>query len=335
MRRLKGTTLLAGAAGIGLSAWLLKSYGLQRIGDLIGHAGWRGLFAVVAFHGVQMLCSALGWRAIAGSPPPQETLRTYFLLRWIREGINNLLPLAQVGGEVVAWQLLSRRGAKLSNAIGGTVADLTLEMVTQILFTLLGVILLLMSVADRGIATGVIAGLLIVSSLMAGAFVALRLGLGAAIEKALLRIGQWMGWAGIAHVEGLNDALMSCYQDRSRVVRSALWHLGSWLLGGMEVCLALHFLGADVSIGTGLVIESLGQAAKALGFAVPGALGIQEGGYIMVCGAFGLSAELAIALSLLKRLREVVLGIPSLIAWQHCEVRSSNPPQDSVSRSMP
>lgn len=325
---------MAGAAGIGLSVWMLKSLGFRRIGDLIGHAGWAGILALVAFHGVQMLCSALGWRAIAGSSPPRETLGTYVVLRWIREGVNNLLPLAQVGGEVAAWRLLCQRGAKLPNAIAGTVADLTLEMLTQIVFTLLGVILLLVSVADSGIATGVIAGLLVLSTVMAGLFAALQLGLTEAIEKGLLRIGRWIGWAGVAHLEGLNLALLGCYRHSGRVAGAALWHMCSWLLGGVEVCLALHLLGKDVSIGTGLVIESLGQAAKALGFAVPGALGVQEGGYIIVCGAFGLSAELAIALSLLKRLREVVLGIPALIAWQHCEARLRSPPH-SISRGIP
>ncbi len=65
-----------------------------------------------------------------------------------------------------------------------------------------------------------------------------------------------------------------------------------------------------------MVIESLGQALKAAGFAVPGALGVQEGGYIVICQAFNLSPEVAIALSLVKRLREVVLGVPGLITWR-------------------
>jgi putative membrane protein len=234
-----------------------------------------------------------------------------------------------------AWRLLRQRGAKLPAAIAGTVADLALEMVTQILFTLAGVMLLLMSVGDSGIAATVIAGLLVVSVLMAALFAAVRLSLAEFIEKGMMRVGRWMGWAGAAHVEGLNQALMDCYREPGRVARSALWHMLSWLLGGVEVCLALHFLGQDVGIETGLVIESLGQAAKALGFAVPGALGVQEGGYVIVCEAFGLSAELAIALSLMKRLREAVLGIPALIAWQHCETKLRAAPNDSVTGIIP
>ena len=52
---------------------------------------------------------------------------------------------------------------------------------------------------------------------------------------------------------------------------------------------------------------------------MPGALGVQEGGFIVICRAFGLAPEVAIALSLVKRLREVVLGVPALIAWQRLE----------------
>jgi len=221
------------------------------------------------------------------------------------------------------------------NAIAGTLADLTLEMVTQILFTLTGVILLLVSVGDSGIATGVFTGVLVASAVMAGLFAAMRWGLAATVENALLRFGRWVGWAGAAQVEGLNLALLGCYRHPGRVAQSGLWHMLSWLLGGVEVCLALHLLGSDVGIGTGLVVESLGQAAKAMGFAVPGAIGVQEGGYVIVCGAFGLTADLAIALSLLKRLREVVLGIPALIVWQHCESRVRASPQDSITGIMP
>ena len=100
----------------------------------------------------------------------------------------------------------------------------------------------------------------------------------------------------------------------------------SWLLGGVEVCLALHFLGHDVGIVPGLIIESLGQALKAVGFAVPGALGVQEGGYIVICRIFGLSPEVAIALSLMKRLREVGLGVPGLLAWHRAEARPAADP---------
>jgi uncharacterized membrane protein YbhN (UPF0104 family) len=77
----------------------------------------------------------------------------------------------------------------------------------------------------------------------------------------------------------------------------------------------------SVDFHDGLIIESLGQAARAVGFAIPASLGVQEGGYILVCGLLGISPQAAIELSLLKRIREVALGVPALIVWQIVETR--------------
>jgi putative membrane protein len=196
-----------------------------------------------------------------------------------------------------------------------------MEMVTQILFTLLGLLLLLYSVGDGGITRYVVSGLAIAALVAASFFGSQWLGLASGIEKGLIRIGGSFGWSATANVTGLHDALIGCYRSPSRVAWAALWQMVSWLLGGVEVCLALHFLGHNVGIVPGLIIESLGQALKAVGFAVPGALGVQEGGYIVVCQVFGLSPEMAIALSLMKRLREVGLGVPGLLAWHRAEAR--------------
>ena len=313
---MKLSVLIAGLIGLGLAVWLLASYGLGRILDLLGQAGWIGIAAVVAFHLVQVVFSAAAWRAVAGPMPQRPTLNGYCVLRWIREAVNNLLPVAQIGGEFVAARLLQRRAVPLAPAIAGTVADLTMEMVTQILFTLLGLGLLLHSVGGGGLASTVISFVLVAVLVAAGFIGAQWFGLALVFEKALMRIGRTLGWAGTAQVEGLHQALLTCYRRPGRLLLAMAWHSISWLLGGVEVCLAVHFLGHDTSLSNGMVIESLGQALKAAGFAVPGALGVQEGGYIVICQAFSLSPELAIALSLMKRLREVTLGIPALVTWR-------------------
>ena len=327
---MKFGAILGSLVGLGLAAWLLESYGIGRILGLLGHAGWFGIIAVIAFHLIQVLFSALGWQVIAGPTEPRASLRTYFLMRWIREGVNNLLPVAQIGGEFVTARLLQRAGMKLVEAIAGTVADLSMEMVTQIAFTLMGLCLLLETVGDGGIASYVISGLGI-AALIAVCFLGAQwLGLGAVIERGLMRLGQSMGWTKTANVEGLHKALIACYRSPGRIVLAVIWQMVSWLLGGVEVCLALHFLGHAVGIVPGLIIESLGQALKAAGFAVPGALGIQEGGYVVICHLFGLSPEMAIALSLMKRVREVVLGLPALLAWQRLEARAPATPAHSL-----
>jgi len=321
------------AIGVGLAAWLLTSYGFARILAVVLQVGWAGMLAVVLFHLPQILCSALGWQAISGTRTRtaltgdlQLHTRTYFSLRWIREAINNLLPLAQIGGELVAARLLQRRGAPLAGAIAGTVADLLLEMATQVMFTVLGVFLLVRLVGHSEVAVLVTRGLLLATLGLVGAFAALWLGAARLLEKAVLGMGRSLGWPATEGIGGLHEALMSCFNSPARVALGGFWHLASWLLGGIEVCLILRFCGADVGLTAGLIIESLGQAAKTVGFAVPGAVGVQEGGYVLIGRALGISPEIALALSLVKRLREVVLGLPALALWHRTAARSAAVP---------
>lgn len=312
---------LFGAIAVGvLLAWMLATDGAWRILDLVGHAGWLGVAAVAAIHLVQLLLSGAGWRAVTGSTTVKVGLALWVTIRWIREAVNNLLPVAQVGGEFVGARLLHKRGVRLATALAGAVADLTVELVTQIAFTLLGVGLLLFTAGDSSVAR-LMTGVLAISILAAAGFiVAQRAGLAHLVEIGMIRIGRMMGWTFGGDL-GVHAALIAIYDRRLRLLSAAGYHFSSWLIGGIEVCVALHLLGHDVDLPTGMVIESLGQAIKSFGFAVPGALGVQEGGYIVVCGLYGLSPEIAIALSLVKRLREIVLGVPALAAWQWFEAR--------------
>ena len=316
----KWVAALGTLAGLALAAWLLRSYGVGEVLHLLQQAGW-GIALVVAFHAVQVLFSALAWRAAAGPAPPQPALGEWVVLRWIREGVNNLLPVAQIGGEVVAVRLLRRQGMPLTAAVAGTVGDLTMEMLTQILFTLLGLGLLALLVGDAGVGGYVLGGAGLAVLGAAGFIAAQWFGLAGLIERGVMRLSARFGWAPLGEVGGLDDALRALYRTPSRMAWACTHHSVSWLLGGVEVCLALHVLGTDISLGEGLVIEALGQALKAAGFAVPGAIGVAEGGYVVVCHLFGLAPELALALGLLKRLREVVLGVPALAAWHLREAR--------------
>jgi hypothetical protein len=53
----------------------------------------------------------------------------------------------------------------------------------------------------------------------------------------------------------------------------------------------------------------------------PAGLGIQEEGLMLLSGTAGLNPSVALALSLVKRIRDMLLGIPGLVAWQAFEGR--------------
>ena len=164
-----------------------------------------------------------------------------------------------------------------------------------------------------------------------------RFGLFALFEHGLLRLAEQQNWKGLHDVAGLHRDIVTLYKLPRRLCRGVTFHFLSWLLGGAEVMVAFHVIGVPVGLRESLIVESLGQAFRNLGFAVPGALGIQEGGFVLVCALLGIEQQAAIELSLLKRVREVVLGVPGLLAWQWIEgcvlaTRTEAIPPDRISR---
>ena len=311
--------VLAAVLGLAISVGLVGIYGFADIGLAIAGAGW-GLVAVVAFHFVQMVFSAQAWRTVlpASSAPP---LPLMIVLRWIREAVNALLPVAQIGGEFVGARLLTLRGVPLSAAGASVTVDLSLEMISQIIFTLFGIGLLTVRPHNAQIIQWLLSATVAAAAVAIAFVLTQRFGLFRLIERGLIRFAHLTGWSVWGQVQGLHEAIVAIYREPRRLGLACGHHLISWLLGGIEVVLALHFLGVDVDLREGLTIESLGQAFRAVGFAIPGSLGVQEGGYILVCGLLGLGPQAAIELSLVKRIREVVLGVPGLIGWQIIEGR--------------
>lgn len=317
---MKWGAALGALAGLALAAWLLASYGVRAVADLLAHAGW-GIVAVILFHWTQILFSALAWRAVVQPLQPQPSLGEFVILRWIREGVNALLPVAHLGGGIVAARLLRRRGFRLTATVAGSVADITMEVVTQILFTLIGLCLLVLLVGESGVSAYVLGGcalaLLGAAALLAGQW----FGMARLLEGAMMRLSRRFGWTSPGELAGLDASVRALYRAPGPLALACFDHSVSWLLGGAEVCLALHLLGQNVGFAEGMAIESLGQALRSAGFAVPGAIGVAEGGFVLICHLFGVAPELALALSLIKRLREVALGVPALAAWHVLERR--------------
>src|SRR4029077_19262870 len=122
------------------------------------------------------------------------------------------------------------------------------------------------------------------------------------------------GWADktASGAAALHAALTDIYRRRARVFSSFVLHLACWIASTLEAWVALRFAGASLGFTTVLVIESLLYAARSVAFAVPNAVGIQEGAYIVLGASFGLTPEMALALSLLKRARDLIIGLPTL-----------------------
>jgi len=308
------------AVGLTVAVVLVWLTGAAEIWAALTGAGW-GILAVIVLHFPQFLFSSLGWRVLVpGRPVPP--LSFFIRLRWIREAINALLPVAQIGGELITARLLAMRGVPLNRSGAAIVVDLTTQMASQVVFTVFGLVLLFLGAHDGAMTPWIIAGAGVGFVLVVLFVGAQRFGMFKVLERSLIRLADKFGWSSLGEVSGLHDSIVSLYGDHARRVwTSGGHHLVSWLLGCLEVWVTLWALGLDAGLREAVIIESLAQAVRMAGLLVPGALGIQEGAFIVICGLLGIPPHSAVALALIRRIREIALGVPGLMAWQIMEGR--------------
>ena len=223
--------------------------------------------------------------------------------------------MAQVGGEIVGSRLLAREGIALSRAGASVIVDVTIELLTQVIFLLAG--LCTLSLLSQGAASGrwlgaiLAAGAAILAFLLAQRFGLLR------VLEALLRgiAARWPAMAG-ASLDGLHASALDFYRRPLPLLRCTGLHLVAWMLGSLETWAVLNVIGIPATPLQAFTIESLGMAARSAGFAIPAALGAQEGGFVLAAAAVGLPVAPALALSLVKRMREVLVGLVGLALWR-------------------
>jgi len=294
-----------------LSAWqTVVTAGVETL-----HVLWL-LPALVALHLTQLLLSAQAWRVLLPVPPAGWFL--FHRLRLVREGIDSLLPVAQVGGEVVGAQLLARAGLQLGLSAASVVVDVTLEFLSQIMFLVAG-LALWSSLAPAASGVPAWGPWLVIGALAAisaGAMMAAQIfGLLRLVEAITKRIAARLPALATLSLDGLHISAIDLYRRRGPLIVSCALHLLAWMLGTIESWAVLHALGFDVAWSTALVVESLGMAGRSAGFAIPGALVVQETGFVLAAAAMGLPESAGLALSLIKRLREVSTGFIGLALW--------------------
>ena len=304
---------LGGGAVIALAAWA----GWAAIGAELFVAGWVVAPASLIML-VQLYFSAVAWRMSVGAARPR--VGRYFRIRWIREAVNGMLPVAQLGGNLVAIRLLTQRGVAGPLAGAGTTLDVTIEVVTQFVFTALGFAALASTPIGAG--QGWVRWSLTIMAIAAAAFVvAQRAGLLRIVEALIRPLRFIFPGITIESVRGLHEELMRLHRDWRALLGAGALHLSAWLLGVAETWLALAAMGQANGLAEATAIESLGMAARTVGFAIPGALGVQEAGFVLACGLFGIPVDKALALSMVKRARELLVCTIGLVMWQWSEGR--------------
>ncbi|MEP6884979.1 MAG: lysylphosphatidylglycerol synthase domain-containing protein [Gammaproteobacteria bacterium] len=304
------------SAGVLLFIGVLASHGLTAVMATLSLAGW-GLLLVALFHLLPLGLDAVAIRVLFESGAEHGDILDAVLARWAGESANSLMPAGQIGGPVLMARQLAQRGLALPQAAAAITVSTTLQTFAQIAFALLGVALL-SAQATHDSPHALRTSALIASGLLAlqvgGFYWMQRRGLFGKLMRAATRFAgkrDWSRW--MSQAEAIDVAVRATYGRAAPLAASFLLSWVGWLVGTGEVYLILRFIDQPAGWVNSLLLESLGQAIRGAAFAIPGALGVQEGGYLLLAPLVGLPPDAALALSLAKRARELMLGLPGLL----------------------
>ncbi|SAL25668.1 membrane protein [Caballeronia terrestris] len=309
-----GTILLS--IGVVLFIALIGWQGFGSVASTLATAGW-GLLAVAAFHLLPVVLDA-GAISVLFSPRDRDvSLRDALLARWMGESVNSLMPAGQIGGPMMMVRYLAQRGMRARDAAAVITVSTTMQTLAQLIFALAGVALL-GGGSGTGVRNAVLVVIALIGAMTLGFYLAQRRGLfGRAMRFAssvAARFSAKRDWSSlVTRAEAVDAAVHEMYRERGKVAASFLLSLVGWFVGTGEVWLVLRLLGHPVDWTDALILESLGQAIRGAAFAIPGSLGVQEGGYLLLARLVGLPPEVALALSLAKRARELLLGLPGIV----------------------
>jgi putative membrane protein len=317
---MKRWLILAAGLGFALAIAIIAYQGFGAVAEAFAAVGF-GLAVVVMLRAVELSGAGTGWWIVfpAAARCP---LYACVWVRFIREAINALLPVAQVGGEIAGVRVMTFFGIAGELAGATVLVDILMQAATLLLFVFVGIGVLATVVADRALIGSLVAGAAILGLGLAGFFTAQRFGGAKLFDRSLMALATKLGWSSLANRASLHDNLVRIYADLPRLLAAMLVHISVWFVGALEVLVALRLMGFPISYGEAVAIESVGQAVRAAGFLIPGALGVQEAGFVAVCGLYGIPAAEALALSLVKRVPDITLGLPFLFVWHAHETRA-------------
>ena len=311
--------LFVGALGVALAAYLVKFVGFAAVFSAATTVGWRGFLLLCLYGAAIFPLLGTAWFTLLPDPP-SNYLGITIWARMVRDSASEVLPFSQLGGIALGARAAVLYGMPAPLAFGSMIADITTELFAQIAYAALGVAILATwtphSAGAPAHTSALVAGL-VVATAAGAAFVFLQLKGRRFTGKIAARLVP----RAVAASKVLAATLDSVYRSRLRVALSATVHFTCWIASAGGAWLAFRLIGSHARWPAVLALESLVYAARSVAPFVPNALGVQEAAYAALAPLFGIGADFGLAVSLIKRARDIAIGIPVLVIWQTVEGR--------------
>ena len=275
---------------------------------------------LVAYSALPICLLGTSWFTLEKAVAMAPSWGLYAWARMVRDASGELLPFSHLGGFFIGARAATLQGLPATWAAATTVVDVTAELVAQIGFTVLGVVLLITRLdvgsAKDGLVGASLAGLAITIAAV-GAFIAFQRR-GMNLVLALARRFLPAATASAAETAAM---IADLHARPARFSLAVAVHLAAWIASALGPWLALRVAGIEIGPLAVIGLESLVMAVRSAAFVAPMGIGVQEASYALLGPLFGLGPEVALALSLIKRARDIVVGLPVLFIWQGLEGR--------------
>jgi len=307
--------------GLAIFTGLLVWQGIGDIAGLLLATGWP-LLLVPAIWFPTVLMNARCWQVLF-DPAHAPTFGQAFHAQWMGRAVNTLLPVASIGGEIVKARALVLWGIDARHASASAVVDKTVQVLTIIVWGVVGIGLLATMALDNELAISAALGLALLGAGVAGFLVVQRAGMFGFMVRSARKVSGSEKLAGmVGTADEVDEVVRALYRDRRRVARATAWRLAALVLQTGEVWLAAWLLGFPIGVLEALMLKSLSSTLSDAAFVVPNSYGIQEGAFVVLGALIGMAPETALAISLAIRIRELLIDVPGLVLWQHLEGRA-------------
>ena len=302
-------------AGLAVAISLIWVIGFESIYLSIAAAGFGGLGLLCCYALVPLVLSATAWSRLL---PIEQRIRFshFFVARLIGDSIADLPLYLAVGGMAATARAMIQRQMLPAYAAASVAVDATTQAMGQVAFLVLGTVLGLIrfyQVADAA---------LMEDAIVAALLFAMLIVLQKRDGNFIRRVASYL-FSTIEIDASFRGAIYELYASHERMALSAALHLVAWIATGIGTFMAFRLMGGSISVWDAIALESLNCTICSLAAFVPAAVGVQEAGYAVLALIFGLPVELGVAVSLLKRAREIVIGAPTLLYWRTQENKSA------------
>jgi len=313
VRTVAYTAFVLGLAGaIGLISW----QGFETVSQALEALG-AGVLLLPLIYAPHYFGAAGSWALNfpdGRRPPFPKILRAI----WVGIAVETLMPLGGLVAEVVKARLLIRSGTRASDAASLAVVDITVQIVVLIFWALLGFTALVITGPQETLFWPITLGGSFLA-LSAGAMLYAQYNL-AQLGARMLRSPRWQGLA--ANAQHLDQTIRAIYARPLRIAGACAIRCATRGLMAVEIWVAAWLMHNPITPSDAVMFIGIICTLRAAAFVVPGGWGLQEGAYVVLGQMIGLEPEIALALSLASRARELMTGVPALLTWQLIEGRS-------------